>query len=430
MKNVVVVGSQWGDEGKGKVVDRYGMRAAWVVRYQGGNNAGHTLVVNGKTTVLHLVPSGILHEQTRCAIGNGVVIDPKILLEELEGLKTQGVRIEGRLLVSAGAHLIMPYHRRLDLARERFRGVDKIGTTGRGIGPAYEDKITRRGVRVADLYDPSRMCGLIENRLAELNAILTANGDQAYTHSEIKDLIAEYQVYGEQLKPYVGNVGLTLERANQAGESILFEGAQGALLDIDHGTYPYVTSSNTVASNAATGTGVGPHALHCVVGITKAYTTRVGAGPFPTELFDETGEKLRATGHEFGATTGRPRRCGWLDMVALKYAVRISGIQYLAITKLDILGGHDQLKVCVAYDLDGERIETYPDNVHDLQRATPIYETVEGFGDVRDAKCLDDLPPAAKTYLNRIADGLSCKIALVSVGPGRGEDIEVKNPFE
>jgi adenylosuccinate synthase len=430
MKNVVIVGSQWGDEGKGKVVDRYGMRAAWVVRYQGGNNAGHTLVVHGKTTVLHLVPSGILHENTRCAIGNGVVIDPKILLEELAGLIAQGIVIDGRLLVSAGAHLIMPYHRRLDLARERFRGVDRIGTTGRGIGPAYEDKITRRGVRVADLYDETRMRGLIENRLAELNAILTANGDKAYTTAEIDELITEYQAYGEKLKPYVGNVGLTLDKASRNGEAILFEGAQGALLDIDHGTYPYVTSSNTIASNAATGTGVGPSLLHSVVGITKAYTTRVGAGPFPTELDDEIGEQLRATGHEFGATTGRPRRCGWLDLVALRYAVRVSGIQYLAITKLDVLAGIEKLKVCVAYELDGERIETYPDNVHDLKRVTPIYEEVEGFADVKGSRKFEDLPAAAVAYVERLATQLECKIALLSVGPGRGEDMELTNPFE
>jgi len=430
MKNVVIVGSQWGDEGKGKVVDRYGTRAAWVVRYQGGNNAGHTLVVNGKTTVLHLVPSGILHPKTKCAIGNGVVVNPKILMEEVQGLAEQGVEVSGRLLISAGAHLIMPYHQRLDLARERFRGVDKIGTTGRGIGPAYEDKITRRGVRVADLYDASRLSGLVENRLAELNAILSANGDQAYTADEIKALIEQYQVYGEELRPFVGNVGLTLDRAMKNGEGILFEGAQGALLDIDHGTYPFVTSSNTIASNAATGTGIGPNALHSVVGITKAYTTRVGSGPFPTELNDEVGEELRAKGHEFGATTGRPRRCGWLDFVALRYAVRVSGIQYLAITKLDVLSGMKTLKVCTAYELDGETIETFPDNVHDLHRAKPLYEEVEGFGDVQDARSVDDLPAAARNYVERMASELNCEIALLSVGPGRGEDMELNNPFE
>ncbi len=429
MANVVVVGAQWGDEGKGKVVDRYGARARWVVRYQGGNNAGHTLVVNGKQTVLHLVPSGILHASTSCAIGNGVVVDPKILLEEIAALKTQGVDTDGRLMISAGAHLIMPYHRRLDLARERFRGVDKIGTTGRGIGPTYEDKIARRGVRMADLYDRGRLQGLVENRLAELNAILSANGDTPYTSEEMSALVEEYVGYGAELEKYVGNVGLTLSRAAKSGSAILFEGAQGALLDIDHGTYPYVTSSNTVGSNAATGTGLGPHLLDQIVGITKAYTTRVGSGPFPTELEDAVGEQLRATGQEFGATTGRPRRCGWLDLVALRYAVRVSGIRTLAITKLDVLADIDPLKVCVAYELDGERIETYPDNVHDLTRVTPVYESVPGFGDVRAARKLEDLPAAARSYLDRIAEALDCTLSLVSVGPGRGEDIEVADPF-
>jgi adenylosuccinate synthase len=429
VSNVVVVGAQWGDEGKGKVVDRYGERAQWVVRYQGGNNAGHTLVVGGKTTVLHLVPSGILHDSTRCAIGSGVVIDPRVLLLELDGLKAQGVRTEGRLMISAGAHLIMPYHQRLDLARERFRGVDKIGTTGRGIGPAYEDKIARRGVRVADLYDESRLRALVEARLLELNAILVANGDPVYTGAEIQALVADALAAGARLAPYVGNVGETLERAARAGDKLLFEGAQGALLDIDHGTYPYVTSSNTVAANAATGTGLGPQRTGRVVGIMKAYTTRVGSGPFPTELFDGIGDRLRATGHEFGATTGRPRRCGWLDLVALRYTRRTSGIEALAITKLDVLAGIDPIQVCVAYDLDGERLTTFPDNVHDLARVKPVYEAHAGFGDVRGAARLEDLPSTARAYLDMISAALECKIALVSLGPGRGEDIELFDPF-
>jgi adenylosuccinate synthase len=428
--NVVVVGAQWGDEGKGKVVDRYGERARWVARYQGGNNAGHTLVVQGKQTVLHLVPSGILHEGTQCAIGNGVVVDPKILLTELDGLEKQGVKIGGRLLLSAGAHLIMPYHQRLDLARERFRGVDKIGTTGRGIGPAYEDKIARRGVRVADLYDRTRLRALIEQRLVELNAILVANGDPAYQTAEVEALVESYLEHGERLRPYVGNVGETLARAIAKGENVLFEGAQGALLDIDHGTYPFVTSSNTVAANAASGTGLGPRALSCVVGIMKAYTTRVGAGPFPTELDDEIGQRLRATGQEFGATTGRPRRCGWLDLVALRYAVRICGIDRLAITKLDVLSGIDPIRIATHYELDGERLETFPDNVHDLDRVKPVYETVPGFEVKREVRRLEDLPSAARAYLDRVSGHLGSKIALVSVGPGRGEDIEVLDPFK
>lgn len=428
--NAVVVGAQWGDEGKGKVVDRYGARADWVVRFQGGNNAGHTLVVDGKQTVLHLVPSGILHETTKCAIGNGVVVDPIVLMEEVAALKAQGVDPSGRLFISHGAHLIMPYHRRLDLAREQFRGVDKIGTTGRGIGPAYEDKIARRGVRVADLRDPERVRGLVEQRVAELNALLAANNDLSpYTSEEIAKIADDYVALGEKLAPFVANVGQLLAKANEAGENILFEGAQGVLLDIDHGTYPYVTSSNTVGSNAATGTGLGPQHLGCVVGIMKAYTTRVGSGPFPTELFDEVGERLRETGREFGATTGRPRRCGWLDLVALRYATRVAGIRKLVVTKLDVLAGLDQIGVCVAYELDGERLETYPDNAHDVGRVKPIYEMMPGFGEVRDARRLEDLPKEARAYVDRIAKELDVELALLSVGPGRGEDIELSDPF-
>lgn len=430
MPNVVVVGAQWGDEGKGKVVDRYGARADWVVRYQGGNNAGHTLVVEGEKTVLHLVPSGILHEGTKCAIGNGVVVDPAVLIEEIEMLEKKGIAAKGRLFVSYGAHLIMPYHRRLDLAREKMRGVDKIGTTGRGIGPAYEDKIARRGVRVADLLIPDRVDGLVRNRLLELNAILAANeDDKPYEEAEIRQMVDQYVGYGARLKDYVANVGQAIADGQKNGEQILFEGAQGALLDIDHGTYPYVTSSNTVASNAATGVGLGPGALHNVVGIMKAYTTRVGSGPFPTELEGGIGERLRAAGHEFGATTGRPRRCGWLDLVALRYAVRVCGIQQVAITKLDVLSVLDELQVCVAYDLDGQRLDTYPDNAHDVSRVKPIYETMPGFGPVVDARSRDDLPDNAKKYLDRITSDLGVTAALVSVGPGRGEDIEEVDPF-
>jgi adenylosuccinate synthase len=430
MGNVVVVGAQWGDEGKGKVVDRYSARADWVVRYQGGNNAGHTLVVDGEQTILHLVPSGILHPNTKCAIGNGVVVDPKILLEEIARLEKKGVRPVGRLFVSYGAHLIMPYHRRLDLAREETRGVDKIGTTGRGIGPAYEDKISRRGVRVADLADRDRVAGLVRNRLLELNAILAALGDrEPIGHREMEEIIEEYVGYGRALAPYVANVGQRLADAVQRGEKILFEGAQGALLDIDHGTYPYVTSSNTVASNAATGAGLGPSALHNVVGIMKAYTTRVGRGPFPTELDNELGERLREVGREFGATTGRPRRCGWLDLVALRYAVRVSGIQQLVITKLDVLAGIPKLEICTAYELDGQRLTTLPDNAHDIGRVTPVLEEMEGFGPISSARSLDELPKSARIYLDRIAQDLGCKAALVSVGPGRGEDIELVDPF-
>lgn len=430
MPNVVIVGAQWGDEGKGKVVDRYGARADWVVRFQGGNNAGHTLVVDGEKTILHLVPSGILHPTTKCAIGNGVVVDLSILREEIEALHRQGVDPMGRLFVSFGAHLILPYHRRLDLAREQFRGVDKIGTTGRGIGPAYEDKIARRGVRVADLSDASRVAGLVEQRVAELNALLAANNDLApYQPDEIKQIVDDAIALGEALRPYFANVGHQLDLAARRGERILFEGAQGVLLDIDHGTYPFVTSSNTVGSNAATGTGLGARHLGTVVGIMKAYTTRVGSGPFPTELHGEVGDKLRDTGREFGATTGRPRRCGWLDLVGLRYAVRVAGMHQMVITKLDVLGGLDEIGVCIAYELDGERLETYPDNVHDVGRVKPVYEMLPGFGEVRNARTLDDLPRAARAYVERIAQELEVDIALLSVGPGRGEDIELTDPF-
>ncbi len=430
MPNVVVVGAQWGDEGKGKVVDRYGARADWVVRYQGGNNAGHTLVVDGEKTVLHLVPSGILHAKTKCAIGNGVVVDPAVLIEEIEMLAAKGLDPKGRLFVSYGAHLIMPYHRRLDLAREKMRGVDKIGTTGRGIGPAYEDKIARRGVRVADLFTADRVDGLVRNRLLELNAILAANeDDEPYSEQEIRAMVDAYVGYGERMKDFVANVGQALADGQKKGEQILFEGAQGALLDIDHGTYPYVTSSNTVASNAATGVGLGPSTLTNVVGIMKAYTTRVGSGPFPTELEGGIGERLRAAGHEFGATTGRPRRCGWLDLVALRYAVRVCGIQQVAITKLDVLSVLDELEVCVAYELDGERLDTYPDNAHDVARVKPVYEKMPGFGEVGEVRSVADLPENARKYVDRITEDLGVKVALLSVGPGRGEDIEELDPF-
>lgn len=430
MANVVIVGAQWGDEGKGKVVDRYARRADWVVRYQGGNNAGHTLVVDGETTILHLVPSGILHDNAKNAIGNGVVVDPGILLEEIEQLTARGVECRGRLFVSFGAHLIMPYHKRLDLAREAFRGVDKIGTTGRGIGPAYEDKITRRGLRAADLFDRERVHGLIEFRVKELNALLAANDDHApYSNAEIRDMVDRYLEYGQRLRPFIANVGQKVHEDLQAGKRVLFEGAQGALLDIDHGTYPFVTSSNTVASNAATGLGLGPHHLTNVVGIMKSYATRVGSGPFPTELDGPVGDRLRDAGHEFGATTGRPRRCGWLDLVALRYAVRVAGIRQLAVTKLDVLSGLGALSVCTAYELDGARLETYPDNAADVARVRPVYEALEGFGPLEQPRSLEDLPKEARAYLRRVEDDLGVPIVMVSVGPGRGEAIELSDPF-
>lgn len=431
MTSVVVVGAQWGDEGKGKVVDRYAERAGWVLRFQGGNNAGHTLVVQDETTVLHLVPSGILQPKAVCGIGNGVVVDPEILLDEIDMLEAKNIDLTGRLWVSHGAHLILPYHKRLDLAREATRGVDKIGTTGRGIGPAYEDKIARRGVRMADLFDKARLQGLIRHRLFELNAILAAHNDlEPYGPDEIDAMTERYLAYGQRLKPYLANLGEMLHQAIQNGESVLFEGAQGVMLDVDHGTYPFVTSSNTVASAAATGTGQGPGQLHRIVGITKAYTTRVGAGPFPTELFDESGEALRKAGHEFGATTGRARRTGWLDLVALAYAARVGGVQTLAITKLDVLAQLDRIKVCVAYELDGQRLTRLPDNAPDLARVVPIYQEMPAIEDPSQARSFDELGPKARAYLEFISETLSLPICLVSVGPGRDEAIEIADPFK
>ena len=430
MPSIVVVGAQWGDEGKGKVVDRYASNADWVVRYQGGNNAGHTLVVRGEKTVLHLIPSGILNPNAKCAIGNGVVVNPAVLLEEIEALNARGVETLGRLWVSYGAHLIMPYHCTLDAAREASRGVDKIGTTGRGIGPAYEDKIARRGVRVADLFDRDRVDALVRSRLVELNALLAVLDPAAvYSNDAISEMVAGLCQMGEKLSPYIANVGAVLADAEREAKTIVFEGAQGVLLDVDHGTYPFVTSSNTVASNAPTGVGLGPGAVGGVIGIAKAYATRVGQGPFPTELEDETGEHLGAVGHEFGSTTGRKRRCGWLDLVALRYAVRVSGIQKLAVTKLDVLADLKELKICVGYLLDGERLSNYPDNVHDLARVQPIYETMDGFGAVNQCRRMSELPQAARRYLDRISEETQCRLALVSVGPARGEDIEVEDLF-
>jgi adenylosuccinate synthase len=428
--NVVVVGAQWGDEGKGKVVDRYSERSDWVVRYQGGNNAGHTLVVDGQQTVLHLVPSGVLHPRVNCALGNGVVLDPAILFEEMAMLTARGVDLAGRFFVSKSAHLIMPYHRRLDRVREHLRGSGKIGTTGRGIGPAYEDKIARRGVRLADLAHPKRLQESIEARVEELNAFLRSVPDEAVISSEeITKMVDTHLEFGERLMPLALDVGRRLFEESRAGRNILFEGAQGILLDIDHGTYPYVTSSSTGASGAATGTGLGPKLIERVVGITKAYTTRVGEGPFPTELPGEIGQKLRKIGHEFGATTGRPRRCGWLDLVALRYAVRVSGIDCLALTKLDVLSGFPEIQVCTAYEIDGERIEHFPDDVRNLGAVKPIYESMEGFSDLGHQRTLADLPSSARRYIDRIASDLEVEVAMVSLGPGRGEEVEITNPF-
>jgi adenylosuccinate synthase len=426
MANVVVVGAQWGDEGKGKVVDRYAARADWVIRYQGGNNAGHTLVVEGQTTVLHLIPSGILQPETRCAIGNGVVVDPAVLLGELRALEARGLGVDGRLFVSRNAHVILPYHRRLDAAREKR---DAIGTTGRGIGPAYEDKVARRGVRMGDLLEPDRLAQKVKGRMPELNAILAHLGSEPFSAAEVDELVEEYAGFGERLRGQITDVGRLLDGAHRSGQRLLFEGAQGVLLDIDHGTYPFVTSSNTVGGNAAVGSGLGPRQVGRVVGISKAYTTRVGSGPFPTELESADADALRTKGGEFGATTGRPRRCGWIDAVALRYAARVAGIDALVITKMDVLAELDPIRVCVAYEVDGARTEHFPTDSETLERVVPVYEDLSGFAALDAARTWDELPAGARAYLERVSELVGVPVCLVSVGPGREEDLEITDPF-
>ncbi|MGA9822042.1 MAG: adenylosuccinate synthase, partial [Desulfobaccales bacterium] len=402
MPNIVVVGTQWGDEGKGKVVDLLTSRAQVVVRYQGGNNAGHTLVVDGEKFIFHLVPSGILHPGTQCLIGNGVVLDPEVLLMEVDRLKERGIIVgPENLRISERTQVIMPYHQRIDVAREDQKGTGKIGTTGRGIGPCYEDKVARRGIRVADLIDPEVLRAKLADILPEKNFYLEKFlGAQPLKGEEI---LAAYLAMGARLKPLVANVSVLLAQAVAAGKNILFEGAQGTHLDIDHGTYPFVTSSNPVAGGACTGAGVGPNQLHQVLGIVKAYTTRVGAGPFPTECLDSIGDHLVECGVEFGSTTGRRRRCGWLDGVVLKDAARLNGLTGLAVTKLDVLTGVDPVKICVAYDLEGERRETVPATIQDLGRCRPLYEELPGWRqDIRGVRRFQDLPAATRDYLQRL----------------------------
>jgi adenylosuccinate synthase len=429
MSTVVAVGAQWGDEGKGKIVDWLGPQANLVARFQGGNNAGHTLVVDGETTILHVVPSGILHDGSVNLIGPGVVVDPAILLGEIRALEARGIlKDPSRLRVSGRAHVILAWHRNLDAARESQAGDAKIGTTGRGIGPAYEDKVARRGVRVADLRQPEALREKLDKIAEQKNFELTQ------MHSaEPVDVDALYQdclEWGRALEPYIDHTGRILDRAMRAGKNVLFEGAQGTFLDIDHGTYPFVTSSNCVAGAVCTGSGVGPTKIDRVIGITKAYTTRVGAGPFPTELEDEVGEELRRAGAEFGATTGRPRRCGWLDAVLLREAVTVNGLTDLAINKLDILSGFDELKICVAYDIDGKVTEDFPMTLAEAERAKPIYETWPGWQeDLSGMASIEEFPENARRYIARIEALAETPAALLSVGPGREETIVVRELF-
>jgi adenylosuccinate synthase len=426
MAVVVIVGAQWGDEGKGKVVDLYTEHADLVARYGGGANAGHTLVVDGQKLVTHLIPSGVLRPGVTCVLGEGMVVDPKTLIEEIQGCKDRGLLADDRdLIIAERAHVILGYHRDLDRLRETRAGA--IGTTKRGIGPAYEAKVARRGVRMCDLVRPERLRAVLERNLDEVNPGLERLGGEPYT---IDALVAEASAYGEKLARYLGDAARVVYDAVKRGKSVLFEGAQGALLDVDHGTYPFVTSSSTIAGGACIGLGIGPTEIDSVVGIAKAYTTRVGGGPFPTELTGAEGDRLREKGGEFGATTGRPRRCGWLDIPALRLAVRMNGLSGLALTKLDVLSGIKPLQVCVGYRLDGQVVDELPLDESDIVRAEPVYETADGWSeDTSQIRDLEDLPAGARRYLRRIEDLLGIPLYLVSVGPGRAETIVLKNPF-
>ena len=417
MANTVLIGAQWGDEGKGKIIDVLTQEVDWVVRYQGGNNAGHTVEIGAEKYVLHLIPSGILHAGKRCVIGNGVVVDPLALLKEMEGLQRRGIDPAGRLLVSDRAHLVMPYHRLVDEYRENkpAQGT-RIGTTKRGIGPAYGDKAARVGLRAGDMLDPA-FPELVRTKVEANNRILAALGAPALDAAQV---VADYTVAQQALAPYVQDTIPLLHGALRRNERILFEGAQGTLLDIDYGTYPFVTSSNATAGGACTGSGVPPHRIDRVLGVVKAYSTRVGEGPFPTELKDETGERLRKTGNEFGATTGRPRRCGWFDAVVARYSVMVNGIDVWAVTKLDVLDGEPEIKVCVAYECDGKRYETVPGNIRVLERCRPVYETFPGWqASTLQARRLADLPGNARAYLQQLARITGVPIGILSVGPRR-----------
>ncbi len=428
-RNVVVVGTQWGDEGKGKVVDWLTDHAQGVVRFQGGHNAGHTLVIGGKKTVLHLIPSGILRDSVDCFIGNGVVVSPQALVAEMNELEAAGVRgVVARLCISEACPLILPYHVALDSAREAARGEQKIGTTGRGIGPAYEDKVARRAIRLQDLFDAVRFTEKLKELLDFHNFVLKHYYKQmpvdfARTRDETLALAPRFA-------PLVADVPRALYHANRAGKNLLFEGAQGSLLDIDHGTYPFVTSSNCVAGAAAAGAGIGPHHLHYVLGITKAYTTRVGGGPFPTEISDDVGERLRQRGQEFGATTGRPRRTGWFDAAALKRSIQLNGVSGLCITKLDVLDGVEAVKICVGYELEGKLSEILPVGAEELERCVPVYEELPGWRESTvGVKAHARLPRAARDYLARIESLTGVPIDLISTGPERDETIVLRHPF-
>ncbi|MEI6250386.1 MAG: adenylosuccinate synthase [Actinomycetes bacterium] len=425
MPAIVIVGAQWGDEGKGKATDLLGDRVEYVVRYQGGNNAGHTVVIGDQKYALHLLPSGILSPSVVPVIGNGVVIDPGVLLQEIKGLNERGINTS-KLVISANAHLITPYHRTIDKVTERFLGNNKIGTTGRGIGPAYADKINRIGIRVQDLFDPSILEQKIEAALRDKNQVLIKVFNRK--GMEVQQILDEYLEYADILRPYVTDTSLLLNQALAAGKVVLLEGSQGTLLDVDHGTYPFVTSSNPTAGGACAGSGIGPTKITRVIGILKAYTTRVGSGPFPTELFDEDGEALRRIGGEVGVTTGRNRRCGWFDAPIARYATRVNGLTDFFLTKLDVLTGWEKIPVCVAYDIDGTRVEEIPTTQTDFHHAKPIYEYLPGWKeDISKARSLEDLPANARSYVQYLEDISGAPMSAIGVGPGRDETIAVRD---
>lgn len=430
MAGVVVVGAQWGDEGKGKLVDVFAEKADMVVRYQGGANAGHTLVVNGKKTVLHLVPSGILRPETNCVITSGVVVDVLGILEEIRGLKDNGLlQNPKQLMISDNATVILPYHKVLDAAREAALSDEKIGTTGKGIGPAYEDRASRRAILVGDLFHRDSLKKKLELALREKNFLL----ENYYKSSTFKvdDLMAQLQGVADELAPYrAKDTSTHINKSLKAGKRILFEGAQGTMLDLLHGTYPFVTSSSTLSGSACIGAGIGPTHMQQVIGVFKAYTTRVGGGPFPTELTDEVGKKIQTDGHEFGSTTGRARRCGWLDLVALKYAIRVNGITNLAMMKLDVLTGHERIGVCTAYKINGEVVQDFPTSLTDLEKVEPVIEWIPGWAqDISKIKTLSDLPRPTTNYIDYLGSQLGTPIDVISVGPGREQTLWVKPLF-
>ena len=424
MTAIALLGAQWGDEGKGKATDLLGEKVEYVVRYQGGNNAGHTVVIGDQKYALHLLPSGILSPGVIPVIGNGVVIDPSVLFEEIKGLNERGIDTS-KLKISFNAHLITPYHRTIDKVSERFLGKSKIGTTGRGIGPAYADKINRIGIRVQDLFDPSILRQKVEGALRDKNQVLIKVFNRKGL--EVDEVVEEYLKYANFFSPYVEDTALLLNKALDQGKNILLEGSQGTLLDVDHGTYPFVTSSNPTAGGACTGSGIGPTRISRVIGIIKAYTTRVGSGPFPTELFDENGERLRSIGGEVGVTTGRARRCGWYDALIARYAVRVNGLTDLFLTKLDVLTGWEKIPVCVAYEVDGKRVEELPASQSDFHHAKPIYEYLPGWSeDISKAKSLDQLPSNARAYVKYLEEISGAPISAVGVGPERDETLVIR----